>query len=292
MALNEVKAFEDIGTKGSYFKSQKGNQLYYYNTGGDKSPMLFLHTLRTQGELHHKLLPAFADKYDCYVLDWPGHGRSSRNQKLDYTAEYFVEQAIEFIEAKDLKDLVLVGESIGATASLAIAARVPDRIRSVYASNPFDEGFIIGSFAGKMVSWLGGRSARVTQDEKRGITKFVIGGGFYDRSRLEDRFINLISQTASNDKNYGYVFHSMLANQKTWYEIRKTDYPKIPKNIEITLHYSNQDWSKKWVRKENATRIGGHLKVVESARAGHFSFLENPIKITELILAGERADED
>lgn len=283
MSLDETNSFEMIGTDGNYFQTKDGNQLYYFNTGGDKSPMLFMHTLRTQAELHYKLLPTFTQDYDCYVLDWPGHGRSNKNLNLDYTAEYFVEKAIEFIEAKDLKDLILVGESIGATASLAIAARIPERIRSVYASNPFDEGFIIGAFAGKVVSWLGGLFPRVTQDEKRGITRFVIGGGFHDRSRLEDRFMDLISQIAVSDKNYGYVFHSMLANQKTWHEIRKLDYPKIPKNLPVTLHYSDYDWSAKWVRKENKERIGGDLIVVKSDQVGHFSFLERPDKIIAAI---------
>ncbi len=290
MTMNESNAFEQIGTDGELFETSDGNSIYFYKTGNGKPPMLFLHTLRTQAEFHHKLLPAFVDDYDCYVLDWPGHGRSSKNPNVAYTADYLVSRVIEFIEANDLKNLVLIGESIGATGVLALAARIPDRIKSVYASNPYDDGLIIGKPAGRMVSWLGQYTAAVTKDEKRPITKYLIGGGFYDRSRLDDKFVDLISTNATTQENFGAAFHSVLANQKTWHDIRRNDYPKIPKDLPVVLHYGRQDWSSKWVRKENEQRLGGNLKVIEQNKLGHFSFLEDPAHMIQIVKRGENSD--
>ena len=288
MKLNENDAFELIGEKGNYFQTKDGNHIYFYSEENGKNPMLFLHTLRTQAEFHHKILPAFAEDYDCYLLDWPGHGRSSKSLNVAYTAQYMVSQIIEFIEAKDLKNLVLAGESIGGTGVLSLATKIPERIKSIYASNPYDEGLVIGKLAGKIVSLLGGRFSVVNKDEVRPITKFLIGGGFYNSSQLEDKFLNLISNNAKTQENFGAALHSFLANQKTWHEIRKNDYPKIPKYLPVFLLYGEQDWSSKWVRKENAQNLGGNLEVITKDKVGHFSFLECPEHIIGIILKGEQ----
>ena len=45
---------------------------------------------------------------------------------------------VGFLETLDLRDVTMVGESIGAVVSLTVAADVPDRIRAVYALNTYD----------------------------------------------------------------------------------------------------------------------------------------------------------
>jgi len=288
MNTKEQKIFNRIGNEGHFFKNTDDNTIYYHNEGQGSTSMLFLHTLRTQAEFHHKILSSFTDDYNCYVLDWPGHGRSSMDPKVKYDANYMINQVIEFIESKDLKNLILVGESIGATGVLALAARIPNSIKSVYAYNPYDEGMIMGTRIGRIVAKLAQRSPFVGKTEIRAITKHIIGGGFYDKNRLDTSFLNLISKNGKTAKNFGIAFNSVLANQKSWYKIRDNDYPKIPKTIPVVLNYGEQDWSAKWVRKENAKNIGGNLTMVSKDKMGHFSFLEAPHHIIELITKGEQ----
>lgn len=287
--MNAEAAFNIISKDGEYFTNKDRNTLYFYNNGKKgKTPIVFLHTLRTQAEFHYKLLPHFVDDYDCYLVDWPGHGRSSMDPNLAYTAQYMVQQVIEFIQEKDLKDVIIAGESIGATGALSIASKIPERVKSVYASNPYDAGFVIGKLAGKMVSWLGGKTPKLNKDEVKPITKFLIAGGFLDKSQLDDKFIDLISENAKQNVNYGAVFHSFLANQKSWHKIRENDYQKIPETIRVNLLYSEEDWSAKWVRKENETSLGGTLNVIKQAKLGHFSFLERPSHLVSAIKEGEK----
>lgn len=286
--MNADTAFNIISKDGEYFTNKDGSTLYFYNNSNHgKTPMLFLHTLRTQAEFHHKILPYFIDDYDCYLVDWPGHGRSSKDPHLAYTAQYMVQQVIEFIQAKGLKDMIIVGESIGATGALSIASKIPERVKSVYVSNPFDAGLVIGKLVGKVVSWLGGKTPLLNKDEIKGITKYLIAGGFIDKSQLDDKFIDLISENAKQNVNFGAVFHSFLANQKSWHKVRENDYKRIPKNIRVNLLYSDEDWSAKWVRKENEISLGGALNVIKKAKLGHFSFLEQPNHIVTVIKESE-----
>lgn len=286
--MNSQTAFNLINKDGQHFKNKDGNTLFFYNNGNKgKPPMLFLHTLRTQAEFHHKILPDFNDDYDCYLVDWPGHGRSSKDPSIAYTAQYMVKQILEFIEEQALKDLIIVGESIGATGALSIAAKIPSKVKSVYASNPYDEGFVIGKLAGKIVSWLGGKTPILNKDEVKPITKILIGGGFHDRSQLDNAFIDLISENANKDPYFGRALYSFLANQKSWHDLREYDYPQIGEHVSVHLLYGEQDWSAKWVREENKNRIGGKLTVIDRDEVGHFSFLEKPEQVVSIIKRGE-----
>lgn len=286
--MNAQQAFEVISKDGQYFSNTDGNNLFYYNNGNQgKVPILFLHTLRTQAEFHHKVLPYLVEDYDCYLIDWPGHGRSSKDFNQVYNAQYMVQQVIEFIEAKDLSDLIILGESIGATGALSIAAKLPNRVRSIYASNPYDSGFVIGKWAGKLVSWLGGKTPLLNKDEVKGITKYLIAGGFHDKSQLDDRFINLISDNAKNDGRFGVVLHSFLANQFSWHTLRENDYANIGSHIKVNLLYTQQDWSSPWVRRQNEQKISGKLKVIKQNDLGHFSFLEDPLHIVKAVRLGD-----
>ncbi len=288
--MHAEKAFQLISKEGQYFKNRDGNTLYYYNNGNrGKPPVLFLHTLRTQAEFHHKILPYMLDDYDCFLIDWPGHGRSSKDPSQAYSAQYMVQQVIEFIESNDLKELMIIGESIGATGALSIAAKLPSRVRAVYASNPYDAGLVIGGIAGKIVSWLGAKTPLINKDEVRAITKYLIGGGFYDRSKLDDSFIDLISDNAKQEPKFGAVLYSFFANQNSWHTLREKDYAKIADHIKVTLLYSVQDWAPHWVREQNEKSLGGTLKVVKQDMLGHFSFLEHPEHIIHVIRQGELA---
>src|SRR5712692_8506613 len=70
--------------------------------------------------------------------DLPGHGRSSAPD-VEYTARYFTDVVEKFLDALDLRRVLLVG-LIGASIGLALAARRNPRLASVIASNPYYYG--------------------------------------------------------------------------------------------------------------------------------------------------------
>ena len=280
---SEQDFFTQIGERGQHHDCADGSRIYYYRTGKGTTPMLFLHNLRGQAELHHKILPAFVEKYDCILLDLPGHGRSSMDVGVSYTADYIIRQVIGFIKDLDLEGIRVVGQSIGATIALSLGARIPEKLRSIFASNPYDEGLIIGGPLGKVVSYFGQFSPIVTQLESRLLLKILMREGFYNKANYEARFLELQRKTALHYRGFARVFHSLLANQRTWNEVRINDYPGIPAHLPVFLHYGNQDWSPRWVRPVNAKKVGGNKNVQFTDQTGHFAFLDCPHKMIELI---------
>jgi pimeloyl-ACP methyl ester carboxylesterase len=80
----------------------------------------------------------------------------------------------EFVTKLDLRDVTLVGESIGGVLALTVAVDQPDRVRRVVSLNPYDYG---ESFGGGIR-----RSSHTL--EPRFVTAAVLRGGFHDAARM------------------------------------------------------------------------------------------------------------
>jgi len=113
-----------------------GVRLRYIETG-EGPPLVLLHTLRTQLDMFQKVVPGLASRFRVYALDYPGHGYSDI-PNATYSADFFVTMVAHALDQLDIKDAVVVGESIGGSIALLLAARHNPRVRRVVAINPYD----------------------------------------------------------------------------------------------------------------------------------------------------------
>ena len=105
---------------------------------GSGPPLLLIHTIRTQLEYFRSLAPLLAKSHTVYVIDLPGHGHSPIDPGASFDEPYFRQAVIRFIEELNLSSLTIVGESIGGALALTVAAALPQRMKRVYAINPYD----------------------------------------------------------------------------------------------------------------------------------------------------------
>ena len=108
-----------------------------YVVAGEGPTLVLLHTLRTQLDMFQKILPVLAGRFRVYALDLPGHGWSDIPDTR-YDADGFVRTVSKALERLDVRDAVVVGESIGGSIGLLLAARRHPRVRAVVAINPYD----------------------------------------------------------------------------------------------------------------------------------------------------------
>jgi pimeloyl-ACP methyl ester carboxylesterase len=66
----------------------------------------------------------------AYAVDLPGHGMN-RAERAQVTLDSYVASVVEFIERRDLKDVVLAGHSLGGLTIPGVAAKIPSRIKRV-----------------------------------------------------------------------------------------------------------------------------------------------------------------
>jgi 3-oxoadipate enol-lactonase len=102
--------------------------------GSSGEAVLMIHGLGGTSNTWTPLLPAFA-RYTTLRFDLPGSGRSHRVEgKL--SIDRFVEAALRVLRAKAVERAHVVAHSLGTIVALHLAAREPNRVRSLALFGP------------------------------------------------------------------------------------------------------------------------------------------------------------
>lgn len=263
-----------------------------YVTLGEGPPLVLLHTLRTQLEYFRDLAPQLARTYTVYAVDLPGFGYSSIDPSAPLDEPYFRSGVIGFLEALDLADVTIVGESIGAVLALTVAAVRPERIRAVYSLNPYDYDTRFGDgvrrgnwFANFIVGGLGlpvfGPIAGALED--RFVLGRILSGGFADPRKLPPDLLTEFS-AVSRQPNYRRGARKVFLQWRSWTKARDL-YPSI--KAPVTLIYGERDWSRIPDRERTKAALN-NARMFTLPNTGHFSSVENPRGVAEAILSDRR----
>jgi pimeloyl-ACP methyl ester carboxylesterase len=261
-----------------------GAEIRYLRAGSGR-PIVLLHTLRTQLDYFRPLLQHLdTSQVEVIAIDLPGHGESSA-PRVDYTADYFTDAVEGLLEVCELRDALVVGESIGGSIALALAARGNSRLARVVALNPYDYGRWGGIrrssplanvlFTAMLWPVIGSVVART---ETKGILRRVLEGGLHDPRNLPNDLVDELSRCGALP-GHARAFRSLCRQWRTWIAAR-TGYAAI--DLPVTLVYGGDDWSRPVEREANARAIRG-ARTMTIAKSGHFSCLEQPQEIAELI---------
>lgn len=95
----------------------------YEDTGGDLPVAVLLHGLLMDGSLWNEVVPGLKDQYRCVVPTLPlGGHRQPLSAQADCTMRGLAKMVIEFLDALNLSDVVLIGNDTGgALAQLVLA---------------------------------------------------------------------------------------------------------------------------------------------------------------------------
>ena len=259
-----------------------GGMRLRYIVAGEGPALVLLHTLRTQLDMFQKVVPPLSQTFRVYALDYPGHGYSDI-PPADYTADFFVDAVARFLDRLGIKDALLVGESIGGTIALLLAARRNPRVRRVIAVNPYDyaggrgverSSIVAGLIlAPSCLPILGSTIMRLRQYP---IEKQVFEGGVKRRESFPPGLLREMYRVGERPGHY-QAFMSLLRHSRTW-ERARTEYSKIDRPV--LLLYGDGDWSRPEEREATMRAIpGASMRVVKDA--GHFLALEAPGELVE-----------
>jgi len=108
-------------------------ELYYERSGCGEAgrPLLMLHGNGEDHTIFDKALPELTDRFDCYLIDSRGHGKSTPVDEFHY--EEMAADMVGFMELLDLTDVVFYGFSDGGIIGL-LAAGMSDRISELIIS--------------------------------------------------------------------------------------------------------------------------------------------------------------
>lgn len=256
---------------------------------GKGAPLVLLHTIRTQLEYFRDLAPLLAEKFTVYAVDLPGHGHSPIDPAAAFDESYMRRGIVGFLETLDLRDVTMVGESIGAVVSLTVAAEVPDRVRAVYALNTYDyetrfgDGIRRGTWFANLI--IGGLQVPVFGPigaalENRFVLRIIMGGGYADPGKLPADLLTEFD-TVARRPHYKHVARKVLQQWRSWSNARER-YAGV--KAPVTLIYGDKDWS--LIPERERTRAAlKDARMVTLPDTGHFSAVENPQGVANIILS-------
>jgi pimeloyl-ACP methyl ester carboxylesterase len=247
-----------------------------YLTGGKGAPLVLLHTVRTQAEHFRHLIPLVQERYTVYALDLPGMGYSEIVPGASYQEPAMRAAVKDFITRLDLRDVTLLGESMGAVLALTAAADLPDRVTRVVAINAYDyaDGVARSSLLARLIFTAvlaPGIGPTVAAIEPKPAMRAVMRGGLVDKSALRDDYLDELLRVGRRP-GYPTVARSVVGSLPSLIAARSL-YPGI--KAEIDLVYGEKDWSRVSDREANRQLLPA-ARFTQVPDAGHFIALEQP----------------
>jgi pimeloyl-ACP methyl ester carboxylesterase len=127
-----VSTIEDSSTpKSGRVYLETGIRMHFLEQGdADGEPLILLHGITDSSFSYSRVLPLIDKKYRVFALDQRGHGDSDRPND-GYTMKNFAADVTAFMDAKNIRQAILVGHSMGSFVALQTALDAPGRIEKL-----------------------------------------------------------------------------------------------------------------------------------------------------------------
>jgi pimeloyl-ACP methyl ester carboxylesterase len=279
-------SYTDTWTDGhgtvKYFTRSDGSRLRYF-TAGSGPALVLMHTIRTQLDYFHRVIPQLWDSFTVYALDLPGMGWSDIVPGARYEEPDLRAAVVEFVTGLDLHDVTLAGESLGGALALQSSIDLKDRVARVVALNSYD--YPSGLERGNLFARFIISSVRMpvlgpvfAVMENRLIMTGVMRGGVVDNATLPDELVVELRKSGRR-KGYARVARAVYRSLKGFVKARDR-YREV--SVPVTLVYSDQDWSRP-AEREHVAGLLAEVERITLPDTGHFSALERPNEVARIL---------
>jgi pimeloyl-ACP methyl ester carboxylesterase len=240
--------------------------------------------LKTQLDYFQRLIPLLSGRFTVYAVDYPALGWSGIRPGANYNEPDLRKAVVEFVGGLDLKDVTLVGESMGATLTLTASTELGGRVRQIVALNSYD--YPQGVERANLLAWIVVKALRTpfigpvfSKMSNPMILGGIMRGGFYDGSKLPEDFVREQLRSAKRpgyagaEVKYFRSLPSFIAPRSVYQHV----------TAPVTLVYGDQDWSRPEERMSVAALVPGG-RLITLTDTGHFSSLERPEDVARIVL--------
>ena len=208
----EQKTFDYQGLKINYYEAGQG------------SPLILLHGFGASAYTWRLLGPALAADHRVFTLDLKGHGLSDKPRDGKYAVSDQADLVTAFIRDRKLKDLVLIGNSMGGAVALLtyfeLRAETPVPIKALVlidsAGYPQKMPWFIRLARIPLLSSLGSKLL-----SPRFVTGMVLRKCYYNHDKITDEMID------------AYAYYGSLPGAAA--AVRQTALQIIPPDMEAMI---------------------------------------------------------
>ena len=108
-----------------------------YEVQGEGEPLILIPYLAADQACYAFQVPEYAKHFRCFSVDLRGAGLSGKPDGT-YTTELFADDVAAFMQAAGLDSAHIFGLSLGAAAGMWLAAKHPDRVKSLSLHSAWD----------------------------------------------------------------------------------------------------------------------------------------------------------
>lgn len=261
----------------------------HYLHAGEGRPLLLIHGLTGSTGNWRRNIPALSRDASVYAIDLLNTGKSDRVRGLDSGLEATADRVAATMDALGLAEADIAGHSHGGAVALMLAARHPQRVRSLMLfapANPYcDFGHLLLRF---YATPLGAFAARMGPYLPREIQLLLLGRMYGDPARIVE---GTLEGYIEGIRLPGSVDH-LLAIVQSWFADMQNLESALPRiaGVPALLVWGDRDRA---VSLASAKRLqrelpGSELVVVPGA--GHVAFEEMPEETNRIMLNWLRRD--
>jgi pimeloyl-ACP methyl ester carboxylesterase len=98
-------------------------------------PLIMMHGVTRRWQSFTPLLPSLITRWQVFLIDARGHGRSERTDDGYHVVDY-VKDYVAFLQQRCKEPAIVYGHSLGAMLAAAIAAAAPDQVCAAIMEDP------------------------------------------------------------------------------------------------------------------------------------------------------------
>jgi pimeloyl-ACP methyl ester carboxylesterase len=174
------------GTPASQFIELDGARIHYRDEGSGPAIVL-LHANFASLAMWEPWARELKQQYRVVRLDMTSHGLSGVDTTGDYSMPRTVELLRQFLDARGLESVAIVGTSIGGTIGIRFAAAYPNRVRQLVLINP-------GALEGKRMKpgreRIPGWASILTVYTPRAAAKYLLTNAYGDPAKVTDELVD------------------------------------------------------------------------------------------------------
>jgi pimeloyl-ACP methyl ester carboxylesterase len=235
---------------------------------GSGPPLLFLHPgigiERTAPVLDH-----LARGARVIAPSHPGFGRSELPRWMN-TIEDLAYFYLDFLEALDLRNVALVGVSLGGWIAAGIAVKSTDRLSHLVLANPI--GIKVSDRETRDIADI----FAVTDDELNALTYFDPKVGERDYKAMPDADVMIAAR--NREATARFAWSPFMHDPKLRHRLHRIRIPTL-----VLWGAADRVTSEPYARAYCAAIAGARFQAIE--RAGHFPHVEQPDAFAQRVLA-------
>jgi len=270
------------------FVETPGGEVHYLQAGSGR-PMLLIHGLVGSSLNWCRNIEALAREATVYAIDLVNTGKSERVRGIDAGVEATADRVAEFMDALGLDEADIAGHSHGGAVAVMLAARHPERVRSLILfapANPYSD--VTDTLVRAYRTRLGRLVAQAAPYLPAWLQRYALGRMYGDRARIVsgtlDRYVNGLRLPGSVDH--------IMAIVDSWFADMARLKAVLPRlaTIPTLLVWGDRDRA---VSVASGIRLRDELpasQIIAVPGAGHVVFEEMPEEANRLMLDWLRRD--